>query len=754
MLIAFSQSNRPLAEAVSAQFAHLTPVLLDDAPQRPKGQFAEQILAHDGPCLLLLTDNLLRSEHALSGLLPALLILMRQERLLVVIADGVGEDGKPVETHIDRVVNAIQYMNHWQNVYLRRSDQHAHMPVDEQVMYSPELHSAHEVANQIGEIINTLRDSDPMTWEVASARGFDEVYGALCLPRPEPVEPPAAVQPEAPEEPTPSPTVPTAKTVVVGSGLMFKPAAPIEPPTLPVAPQIPDNQVITPKTEAQPVPSDIEAELNPISTPEIKIDTPNTVEATPSIEPEFVGQYPEDEIRRTIEDAWFWIERGNSELGLGVLEAAHEQYPHHSKLRQQYEFARAKYSDTALANIVSNEEPDEARSYDAAGDSAFEQSDYLMAKYCWDRASELAPNLSGIWRKLGLLTTDQLNGYQETSIHYLQKALEQDPNDDLVRARLIAVGTIQPAVSTQETSTEEKHDVETPHVPPPVVEETLTQPPPIREEYADVETPQPIVEATVQPTKIVMITGATSGIGRATAIEFARHGGYRLILTGRRAELLRELKSEIESTFHTPVLALVFDVRDYAATAHACSIIPPDWADIDILVNNAGLAKGLSPIQEGDLAHWEQMIDTNIKGLLYVTRCISPGMVERHSGHIINICSVAGKEVYPKGNVYCATKSAVDALTRSMRLDLHQYNIRVGQVSPGHVEETEFAITRFDGDAERAKIYNDFQPLTSRDVADAILYMATRPSHVNVQDMDLFGTQQASATVVDRSGRT
>jgi NADP-dependent 3-hydroxy acid dehydrogenase YdfG len=171
------------------------------------------------------------------------------------------------------------------------------------------------------------------------------------------------------------------------------------------------------------------------------------------------------------------------------------------------------------------------------------------------------------------------------------------------------------------------------------------------------------------------------------------------------------------------------------------------------LLNNAGKAKGLAPIQEGQLEHWEEMIDTNIKGLLYLTRAVAPLMAERGSGHIINISSTAGKEVYPNGNVYCATKYAVEALTKAMRIDLHKYNIRVSQVAPGHVEETEFALVRFDGDAEKAKIYEDFQPLTSKDVAEAIYFIASRPSHVNIQDVLMMGTQQASSTIIDKSGR-
>ena len=170
-------------------------------------------------------------------------------------------------------------------------------------------------------------------------------------------------------------------------------------------------------------------------------------------------------------------------------------------------------------------------------------------------------------------------------------------------------------------------------------------------------------------------------------------------------------------------------------------------------MNNAGKAKGFDPIHEGHLEHWDEMIDTNIKGLLYLTRAVTPGMVARRQGHVINVASTAGKEVYPKGNVYCATKFAVDALTKSMRLDLHRHDIRVSQVAPAHVEETEFALVRFDGDQEKANIYEGFQPLTSRDVAETVFFIAQQPAHVNILDVVLQGTQQASSTVIDRSGR-
>jgi NADP-dependent 3-hydroxy acid dehydrogenase YdfG/Flp pilus assembly protein TadD len=252
--------------------------------------------------------------------------------------------------------------------------------------------------------------------------------------------------------------------------------------------------------------------------------------------------------------------------------------------------------------------------------------------------------------------------------------------------------------------------------------------------------------------KTVLVTGATSGIGRATAEIFARHG-YRVIVTGRRADRLLALKEELEQSYQALILPVQFDLRDEHSCREIMSRLDSPWRDIDILVNNAGKAKGLAPIHEGQLEHWEEMIDTNLKGLLYITRAVSPGMVARRSGHIINVGSTAGKEAYPNGNVYCASKAAVDMLTKAMRMDLHAHQVRVSMVSPAHVEETEFALVRFDGDADKAKIYEDFKPLASHDVAEAIFFIASQPPHVNVLDVVLQGTQQASSMMIDRSGR-
>jgi len=246
-------------------------------------------------------------------------------------------------------------------------------------------------------------------------------------------------------------------------------------------------------------------------------------------------------------------------------------------------------------------------------------------------------------------------------------------------------------------------------------------------------------------TKTVLITGATAGIGLATAELFARHE-YRLIITGRRAPRLEDLALRLD----TEVLPLAFDVRNQKAVEESLQELPDKWKDIDILVNNAGLAVGKGPFQEGGVDDWERMIDTNVKGLLYVSRALAPAMIQRGKGHIINVGSIAGKEVYPGGNVYCASKHAVDALSKAMRMDLLPHGIKVTNVAPGLVE-TEFSIVRFKGDKDKAdKVYKGMQPLRGTDVADVIWYVAHTPPHVTINDIVVMPTAQASSHHVHR----
>jgi 3-hydroxy acid dehydrogenase / malonic semialdehyde reductase len=258
------------------------------------------------------------------------------------------------------------------------------------------------------------------------------------------------------------------------------------------------------------------------------------------------------------------------------------------------------------------------------------------------------------------------------------------------------------------------------------------------------------MKTKANPSKpIVLITGATSGIGRASAMRLAKDG-YRLILTGRRAVTLKKLTIYLESKYNTECLSIPVDVRDYSTLKKSFLALPEDWKSIGILINNAGLAAGLDTVQDGSLDDWNQMIDTNIKGILHMTHLVAPGMVARKKGHIINIGSIAGKEVYPKGAVYCATKHAVEALTLGMRQDLVPFGVKVSSVCPGAVE-TEFSLVRFKGDQDRAdKVYDGFEPLEPEDIADVICFIITRPAHVNIQDVLIMPAAQASATIINR----
>jgi NADP-dependent 3-hydroxy acid dehydrogenase YdfG len=247
--------------------------------------------------------------------------------------------------------------------------------------------------------------------------------------------------------------------------------------------------------------------------------------------------------------------------------------------------------------------------------------------------------------------------------------------------------------------------------------------------------------------KIALITGATSGIGRATAYEFAKQG-INLILCGRREERLESIKKDLSKK--TDVHTLNFDVRDKVNTIEAIASLPQAFQNIDILINNAGNAHGLDPIQTGSLDDWDAMIDINVKGLLYVSKAIIPGMTKRQSGHIINIGSSAGKEVYPKGNVYCGSKHAVIAITEGMRIDLNPFGIKVGVINPGLVE-TEFSEVRYKGDPAADNVYKGFKALQAEDVADVIYFAVSRPAHVNIADVLIFCTAQASSTIVNKS---
>ncbi|MEO6758869.1 MAG: SDR family NAD(P)-dependent oxidoreductase, partial [Saprospiraceae bacterium] len=789
ILLAYCHDNAELANyldhklsRIGIPFEHIT-----DQPDTPAGAFSAYLSSIEEPVLLLVTDNLLKNYACMVGLMPALQQLVRQQRLLAIIADGYGPDGEVVSTHIDRMVNAVQYMNHWQTNWLELSTAHQNADPADKGALVEELDQVHNVANQMGDLISTLRDAGYYTEEQLEEQDFALFFQKFGLSdwhgqyrRLAAMDHDTAGAPETGMAQIPALDGPLTPT----------PAEPLEEMPVPAPMEMEQEPDGYDEAELEAIPEEItqpeenypeEAEDSP--EPEVSEPDPATnlgwpeESAVAEVDPD-----PSAEIETTIRDAWFWLERGHTERGLDLFQLALEQHPDHENLRNEYALALEQYQpaqeeEPALPEVSPEPEPEieipvaidqpetvltetaEAKSYDLMGEMALEKGDYLFAKYCWDRSAELDPHYPDVYRKLGLMTSEHLPDYRETAVHYLQKALEINPHDAEVHLALAKMSAqsgdpvqadswYQRAISLNPGLQSEQYDrwfSAQPAIPEPLPE-------PVAEPLAAAPESAPIRVSPPREVLTVLVTGATSGIGRATAELFA-NAGHRLILTGRRIERLVLLKTQLEAELQTDVLILPFDVRDSGAVSAALENLPDAWQNVDILVNNAGLAKGLAPIQEGNLDHWETMIDTNLKGLLYVTRAISPGMVRRGRGHIINIGSSAGKEVYADGNVYCATKFAVDALTRAMRLDLHKHHIRVGQVSPGAVEDTEFAINRFDGDQQRARIYDDFQPLRPEDVASAIYYMATLPAHVNLQDMVLFSTQQASAAVVDRSGR-
>ena len=517
----------------------------------------------------------------------------------------------------------------------------------------------------------------------------------------------------------------------------------------------------------------------------------------------------EDEVGLLIDKAWRLTDDNGMSDGITLLQAGIESFPNNEELRYNYALLLAQDDRTEEAigqvNFLLTKNPQHENGLFLAGELADLAGDPVLARKYFARLVRIHEQGAEVWYRLGELTLQAEPDATLKAIKYFKEAAKREgtPEDAYYQLGLLYAGALdhpkKALKAFQETIAlnpehsfvyydlallyHRQHEHEqaysayqqaisiNPELKTPENDAVFK----LMAHKSDLQQEQNTLlalkdnisrlEALIQQReasshleseagkgKCILITGATSGIGRATAAKFAANG-YRLIITGRREERLHALQQELNERYGTESYALVFDVRSAEAVQNAINSLPHDWSTIDILMNNAGKAKGFDPIHEGHLEHWDEMIDTNVKGLLYVTRAVTPGMVARGHGHVINVASTAGKEVYPKGNVYCATKFAVDALTKSMRLDLHQHGVRVSQVAPAHVEETEFALVRFDGDQEKANIYDGFQPLTSRDVATTVFFIAQQPAHVNILDVVLQGTQQASSTVIDRSGR-
>ncbi|GJM34602.1 MAG: hypothetical protein DHS20C18_36030 [Saprospiraceae bacterium] len=519
-------------------------------------------------------------------------------------------------------------------------------------------------------------------------------------------------------------------------------------------------------------------------------------------------------LEQLVDESWERAEAGDVDGGLNILTTALEQPKHSAILHYHIAVLNLQYKNdlqTAQKHLKTLLEHDENNIGGHFLSAELEEmaENFVLARYHYERVDQLSPNYSETNLRLGTILAHHYPDEANVAEQYLTKALNQNPDNgevvyemgllyaDVLQQPLMAIKYLKKTLKKDPNHAFANYDlallyhrqgklkkafkyyqlatVVNPELKTPENDMAFTFDPKKNTEFSAIEHDaitslkknidqlESLLMAREQEAsklaaqrdgfgKTVLISGATSGIGKATAEIFAKNG-FRVLITGRREERLEEIKEYLTGEYNTEVQTLTFDIRDQDAVKANIEALAQEWQEIDILINNAGKAKGYAPIHEGELEHWEEMIDTNIKGLLYLTRAVSPGMVARQKGHIINVSSSAGKEVYPNGNVYCATKFAVEALTKATRLDLYQHKIRVSQVSPGHVEETEFAFVRFDGDAEKAQIYNDFKPLTSSDVADSIYYIATRPEHVNVQDISMMSTQQASNIFIDRSGR-
>lgn len=506
-----------------------------------------------------------------------------------------------------------------------------------------------------------------------------------------------------------------------------------------------------------------------------------------------------DEAMAILEEAQHQFDKGEVISGLNLLNQAVEDFPQSAQLRYHYAQALLQYAQNAREASLELEKlvrmaPDHVSGWFLLGELAETSKQYKQARQYFEHTVYLDPEFAQGYFRLGLLLNNHFEGEEKQAAKYFKRAYKSDEHfaDAYYQYGILqyerlenpekAVKAFRKTLNYQPEHPFANYDLALiyhslgegekayQYYQQAIVNNAELQTPENDEafHYEAVPVSDLVTEEEAKPSKeskpekkkdqpsdtqgIALITGATSGIGKATATAFAQ-AGYSLILTGRREDRLEEIQEKLQKKYGVPVRILCFDIRDGEEVREMLQELDETWRNIDILVNNAGLAKGFAPIQEGELHHWETMIDTNIKGLLYITRIVTPWMVARKKGQVVNIGSIAGKEGYPSGNVYCATKFAVDGLTKAMRMDLFKHGIRVSQICPGHVEETEFALVRFDGDAERAKIYEDFKPLKASDIADLILYIVQAPAHVNIQDVVITSTQQASAMLVDRTGR-
>ena len=763
----------------------------------------------DTPVLLLLSHNWLTSGQCLYNSLPGLKELHEKKKLFLIAIEGVIEENgvqKHIPTEIEKVRDVIPYMKYWQEAFLETRYNRINSSTSENITLEK---ATKAISLNLGELLNFFRPINHPPLITLQRSNYQPVFDHFGFtvemvekqdsPSLEP-KPVASTDKEETDyqELTPQESKtedsqessintflkePTLKNTAVKvadiSPKTTEVLAPIEEETL-------DSTEITNKNTQNGI-APTPAATEPLETNQTETEEP----IAQSEEIEIIDL----SIDNVLEQAVSYFKEGKDQEGFDLFEnAIKNNYDDNATLRYYYAYYLAQRKsafDEAIHQL------DTILLYDSKNDNAYFllaelaelKENYALAKNYYLQTQHFNPDYPHINYRIGVILQDHFQGAEKEAAEYLEKEVRKDPENvdasyrlgihysesddhlELAKAAFLKVLDLDSAhafanydlaliyhkqgdtfkaayfykkgcINNSELKTAQ-NDIAFLAPAENILKENTKQSPSLEPN---------IVKHKKVLIKTILITGATSGIGLATAERFANEGACRLILSGRRRNRLIQIKDAITESFDIEVEILQFDVRDYVAVKEAIGTLTAPFDRVDVLINNAGLALGLSSIASGDLNDWETMIDTNIKGLLYMTKEIAPLMIAQNGGHIINIGSIAGKEAYPNGNVYNATKAAVEILTKAMRLDLHKYNIRVGQVAPGHVE-TEFAINRFHGDESKAMIYEDFTPLSAGDIANIIYFMVSQPEHVNIQDILVFPTQQASATVINRSGR-
>lgn len=808
LAIAYSTANQTTAHRIAGDlsshvsFDHVTVGKANEGPV-----LADLLKDYTAPIIVLVSNDFLTNPNCM--LRGHEIFGSNREVLPIFIKshhyDELTDEVETEQTSLSNLAEVMRYVNHWQDRYidLRRDSEELSASGGE--AFKHYLRKIRETSVQAEELLHLLKDS----WSLTEAQFAGNHYHQLFIfaERPRLWEEYKEFENAAPMDLSGIPGLEMLGTVEDDQA-----RPPVQEEVEEEQAELPEDPAPSPvaETETEETPMDrvdIEspAEMEP-ETEEVVDDASSTPEMT-----------ADEQVNTWIERAWAMHDEGDAAAGLELLNAGRDALPDHLKLHYHYALLLATTTEDAAAarqevEALLDKNPDHQDGLYLNGELALAAGDLKATRDNWEALSDAEPFYPGLNYQLGTFLAEHYPEDYLDAAAYLRRATkDKEPvGDAFYRYALLLAGpvgrrkkaikvlragisidpghafahyelavllhqrgdldearnyfriacSLNPAFKTEAnqrafsaeplvvagTQAEEdalaalKHNIA-------ALEAMMAE-----RDAAPEPEPAPAPPPPIGAGKTVLISGASAGIGRATARRLAAEG-YRLILIGRRLARLEALATELEKSHETETLLLELDVRHQEAVANAIDSLAADWSTIDVLINNAGKAKGVDPIHEGQIEHWEEMIDVNLKGLLYLTRAVSPRMVDREEGTIINVCSTAGKEVYPNGNVYCATKHAVDALTRATRLDLVKYGIRVGQICPAMVEETEFSLVRYDGDEERAKIYEDFQPLRASDVAEAVCFMVTQPRHVNVLDMVLQGTQQASSTVVDRSGR-